>query len=99
MAESNDFTPTFLETLVVMAAVSTAGVDTDTSSDTFGHFIVKYQSGETVDYGIVTAYGAAKAAGYAGTETQFIKDMQNVVAYSTGKKYNASGNLDRKSVV
>lgn len=82
------FTPVFYETRIIQAAIQSADIDLDTTSETFGHLIVIYQNGDTVDYGIVTAYAAAVNTGYTGTEEQWTEEISTVRAFATGKKYS-----------
>lgn len=89
------FRPKFSQTLVVFASVSSAAINTDSTSDTYGHFIVTYADGTVQDFGIVTAYAAAKAAGYTGTEAQWAEEIASVKRYTVNNiqadsNYNVS---------
>ena len=89
------FRPKFSQTLVVFASVSSAAINTDSASDTYGHFIVTYADGTVQDFGIVTAYAAAKAAGYTGTEAEWAEEIASVKRYTVNNiqadsNYNVS---------
>lgn len=89
------FRPKFSQTLVVFASVSSAAINTDSTSDTYGHFIVTYADGTVQDFGIVTAYAAAKAAGYTGTEAEWAEEIASVKRYTVNNiqadsNYNVS---------
>lgn len=89
------FRPKFSQALIVFATVSSAAINTDSTSDTYGHFIVTYADGTVQDFGIVTAYAAAKAAGYTGTEAEWAEEIASVKRYTVNNiqadsNYNVS---------